>query len=960
VRFVADLHIHSHLSRATSKDLDLERLHLWAQRKGIGVVGTGDFTHPGWMAELEDKLVPAEGGLYTLRPDLAAAVDQEVPPACRGPVRFMLTVEISSIYKRDERVRKVHNLVHVPDLEAARRVAGALGRLGNIQSDGRPILGVDSRDLLEITLTCSEDAFLVPAHIWTPWFSALGAQSGFDSIAECFRDLAGHIFAAETGLSSDPAMNWRLSALDRYALVSSSDAHSPEKLGREASLFDCEPTFFGIRDALRDRREGFVGTIEFFPEEGKYHFDGHRNCEVSLAPAEAQAAGYLCPACGKRLTGGVATRVAALADRAEGYRPPGAKPFHSLVSLRSLLGEVTGTGASSVRVQKAYHRLLARMGPELTLLTGADETDLGREAPPLLDEALRRMRRGQVQVRAGFDGEYGVIRMFDQEELRRLTSQTSFGFTPAPAAIEAPPPPRLPVAVPVPLPRAVEGGLNAAQAEVIEHPGGPLLVRAGPGTGKTRTVVQRIARLVRERGVSPRSITAITFTRKAAGELRERLTGLLGADGERVAALTFHALGLELLRAFPTEAGLPADFTVLDEEGRRKVVERVAAECGPEGPRPARLGEAISWAKAHLHRREDLPPPLADLIDAYQRALALQSAVDHDDLVTRAVRLLEGCPAALGEARQRARHLFVDEYQDVNAAQDRLVRLLAPPDQEVDVCAVGDPDQAIYGFRGADPAHFGRFAADYAAVKSVELTLNYRSSPEVLRAADWVMARSPGRPPRALQATAASGPAVERLVVSDEYAEAEAIAADIERALGGTSLESILAGRADGDDDSQLAFHDVAVLVRLTAQADVLAEVFTREGIPFHRAGGDGLGPASAVEAEIEPQKVALLTLHAAKGLEFALVFLAGCEAPLLPLDWPGLRTDREEERRLLYVGMTRARRRLVLTSAHRRRLFGRQVDCAPTPFLEGVPAELISVRRTAPRPRRARQLPLF
>ena len=270
MRFVADLHIHSYLSRATSRDLNLPTLHRVAQWKGITLLGTGDFTHPRWFAELKEQLVPAEPGLFALRPDLAREIDQTVPPACRRPVRFVLQVEISNIYKRGDKVRKVHNLVFAPDLDSAARLAARLAAIGNIQSDGRPILGVDSRDLLELVLDSSPDAFLIPAHVWTPWFSALGAQSGFDAIADCYRDLADHIFAVETGLSSDPAMNWRLSALDRYALVSSSDAHSPEKLGREANLFNCDLSYFGVREALRGPRSGFVGTVEFFPEEGKY------------------------------------------------------------------------------------------------------------------------------------------------------------------------------------------------------------------------------------------------------------------------------------------------------------------------------------------------------------------------------------------------------------------------------------------------------------------------------------------------------------------------------------------------------------------------------------------------------------------------------------------------------------------------------------------------------------------
>jgi DNA helicase-2/ATP-dependent DNA helicase PcrA len=651
------------------------------------------------------------------------------------------------------------------------------------------------------------------------------------------------------------------------------------------------------------------------------------------------------------MTGGVMSRVAALADRSDGFRPEGAKPFHSLVPLRELIGEVVDAGPGSLRVQRVWERLLARVGPELSVLTAAPCEDVAREAPPLLDEALRRVRRGEVQVRAGYDGEYGVVRVFDEAERRRLLAQTSFAFSFARRAAPVTPP--APVAIPAPVPRpVVRSGLDEPQARVVEHGEGPLLVMAGPGTGKTRAVVQRIARLIRERGVSARAITAITFTRKAAGELRERLAALLGPAAAPLCALTFHAFGLELLRAFPAAAGLPADFTILDDEGRQRLVEGVLAETAADLT-PARTVQAIARAKAEL---APAPPPFADLHAAYERALAAQGCVDQDDLVARAVRLLEQSAEALAHARDRARYLFVDEYQDVNTAQDRLVRLLAPPEPTSNLCVVGDPDQAIYGFRGADPAHFARFARDYPAT-TLALTRNHRSSRTVVRAASAVIAASAGRTPRPLESIGEEGPRVLRLLAADEQAEGGAIAAEIERAVGGMSLEGIAAGRGDGE--ATLAFHDVAVLVRLTAQADVLAELFTREGIPFHRAGGDGVSaPATTLEAEIEPQKVALLTLHASKGLEFPLVFIAGCEDGLLPLAFPSCQL--EEERRLLYVGMTRARQRLVLTSAHRRRLFGRRLEPRPSPFLAALPAELLEERLQAARPRRPRQLGLF
>ena len=288
--FYADLHIHSKYSRATSKDCDLKHLAYWARKKGIAVVGTGDFTHPVWIAELKEQLVPAEPGLFRLKPDLEKEVSAMLPPACQGTTRFMLSVEISTIYKKGEKTRKIHHLLYAPDFPSAERIIQSLSKIGNLKSDGRPILGLDSRHLLEITLESGPGSYLVPAHIWTPWFAALGSKSGFDAIDECYADLAAHIFAVETGLSSDPEMNWRVSSLDRFRLVSNSDAHSPQKLGREACVFDTELDYFAIRTAL-ETGHGYEGTLEFFPEEGKYHLDGHRNCNVRLLPNETKQLG---------------------------------------------------------------------------------------------------------------------------------------------------------------------------------------------------------------------------------------------------------------------------------------------------------------------------------------------------------------------------------------------------------------------------------------------------------------------------------------------------------------------------------------------------------------------------------------------------------------------------------------------------------------------------------------------
>jgi len=413
--FVADLHVHSKHSRATSRDLDLEHLYLWAARKGVGVVGTGDCVHPVWLAEIRDKLVPDNGGLFRLKPEIEDALAATLPPSCRRPVRFMLSTEISTIYGKGGKTRKVHHLIYAADLASADRLAASLGRIGNIASDGRPILGLDSRDLLEIALESGPDSYLVPAHIWTPWFAALGSKSGFDSIADCYGDLAPHIFAVETGLSSDPEMNWRVSSLDRYRLVSNSDAHSPGKLGREATRFSCEADYFSIRRAL-ETGDGYVGTVEFFPEEGKYHMDGHRACGVRLTPKETLALGGRCPVCGRPVTVGVAHRIEALADRDAAVPPATAGAVESLVPLPEILGEIAGVGPASKAVAAAYERTTAALGPELALLGEVPAEDVAR-CDPLLGEAVARLRAGSVIHDPGYDGQYGTIRLFAQGEL---------------------------------------------------------------------------------------------------------------------------------------------------------------------------------------------------------------------------------------------------------------------------------------------------------------------------------------------------------------------------------------------------------------------------------------------------------------------------------------------------------------------------------------------------------------
>ncbi len=412
-QYIADFHVHSYLSRATSKESNLEYYYKFAQLKGIDVVGTGDFTHPVWLEELEKKLIPCDNKLFILNPEIGKEITKDVPVSCRKKdVHFILTSEISCIYKKNGKTRKIHVLVFVPEFSVVKKINSILDKIGNIKSDGRPILGLDVRNLLEIVLESHPLSFMVPAHIWTPHFSLFGACSGFDTIEECFEDLTPHIFALETGLSSDPPMNYRLSCLDRFTLISNSDAHSPRNLARESNILDGEKSFQSIRDAL-NTGNGFLGTLEFFPEEGKYHYDGHRSCKVNLAPDETIARKGICPVCEKQVTVGVMHRVELLADRKIGKRAINAKLFENLIPLPEIISEAVKTGSNSKKVQAVYFKLLNTIGNELYILRKSPIDEIKKQGYSLIAEGIQRMREGKVDVHAGYDGEYGKIKVLN-------------------------------------------------------------------------------------------------------------------------------------------------------------------------------------------------------------------------------------------------------------------------------------------------------------------------------------------------------------------------------------------------------------------------------------------------------------------------------------------------------------------------------------------------------------------
>ncbi|MFA5271057.1 MAG: endonuclease Q family protein [Candidatus Omnitrophota bacterium] len=408
MQFVADFHIHSKYSRATSKDMEIPQLAKWARLKGINLLGTGDFTHHLWLQELKKYLgTEDQKGLFSYE-----------------GVHFILTAEISSIYSQNGKVYRVHNVVMAPSFGVVEEINKALSKLGNLASDGRPILGISCIKLAEELSKISKDIMLVPAHIWTPWFSVFGSNSGFNSLEDAFGKYVGNITALETGLSSDPAMNWRLSKLDKYSLISNSDSHSPQRIGREANVFDCAMDYYEIKKVLevKDNKK-FLYTIEFFPEEGKYHFDGHRNCDLRLSPSETKKYKGICPRCAKPLTKGVLNRVEELADRPQGYIPENNIGYKSMVSLDEIIADIKGVDKKSKAVLREYLEIVPAFGSEFDILVNATEKELFSKLPEKIAEGIKRVREGRLKIEPGYDGEYGEIKIFgiDDKKNEQLT-----------------------------------------------------------------------------------------------------------------------------------------------------------------------------------------------------------------------------------------------------------------------------------------------------------------------------------------------------------------------------------------------------------------------------------------------------------------------------------------------------------------------------------------------------------
>ncbi len=1024
--YIADLHIHSRYSRATSRECTPEHLELWARRKGIHIVGTGDFTHPAWREELKEKLTPAEDGLYVLKEEYR--ISDGITPDTFLP-RFVITGEISSIYKKNDRVRKVHSLILLPGLEAAEVVSKKLELIGNIHSDGRPILGLDCHSLLEILLELCPESVYVPAHIWTPHFSLFGAFSGFDTVEECFEDLSPYIHAMETGLSSDPPMIWRVSALDKYQLISNSDAHSPAKLGREANLLDIALSYAGLREAIQTGK-GLYGTIEFFPEEGKYHMDGHRKCNLCLTPQETLKYNNKCPVCGKKITIGVSHRIEQLADRDEGFVRKNAKAFESLVPLPEVIGASMGRSAESRAVQKEYQNLLLRLGPEFEILRTIPTEEIQRVTGSRIAEGISRLRAGEVERIPGFDGEYGTIHLFREEELASAEGQMDFfsmlgvgleekkkaeivreiAVSARETAVEESVPP-VPESESVPGTPSVSATaeLNPLQDEAVRAVDRRIAVIAGPGTGKTKTLISHLLYLLRNRKVKPGEITAVTFTNQAAAEMRERLQKQLGSR-RRLQSMqigTFHAICLSVLKAHGLE------FSLLDEAEALEKARWVIEESGLT-VKPQVFLEQLSRLKSGVEQYED--EKLQKAFGLYQEILKNSRQMDFDDLLLETVKLMEHGDA---QTKKPFAYLLVDEFQDINPLQYRLMKAWNDGGRELFV--IGDPDQSIYGFRGADSGCFARLSQEFGEVRIVRLVENYRSAPEILNAALEVISHNPGEA-RTLHANRETCAPVRLVKAGSEMGEAIFVAKEISRMAGGIGMLEAHEAAETMEHRKIRGFGEIAVLYRTHRQGEILEKCLRQEGIPYVVAGRESFLADETVRASLgffrylenpaalpergtclrtlwnldeneismavmdgmaeklrpafqkkKPQKflelwmqemqleensamkklagmtvfyqtmpefltalclgvesdlkrcggrhytsetVTLMTLHGSKGLEFPVTFVYGVRGGMIPYENEKHPADKEEERRLFYVGMTRAKEELILTTS--------------------------------------------
>ncbi|WP_031480212.1 UvrD-helicase domain-containing protein [Maridesulfovibrio frigidus] len=1018
-RFIADLHIHSRFTRGANKAITPRLLAAWARVKGIDVIGTGDFTHPEWLHEIETHLVEDGSGLLALRD--SQNLENEIKwmdGPIAGQTRFMLQAEVDCRYKRFGKTRKVHNLVYMPDLESARKFNAKLDLYGNLESNGRPNLGIDSKQLLEIVLETSDRAFLVPAHIWTPMFSLFGSKQGFESITGCYGDLASEIFALETGLSSDPEMNWLISSLDKYRLMANSNAHSCEEIGREANVFSGDVSYEGIYRALRGEGLGhkFIGTVEFFPEEGKYHMDGHRQCGVMLDPHESKLRGWVCPVCGKLLTKGVYSRILERADRNEPVQPKGQPSFTSQIPLAELISEVVGTGPKSRNVMNIYGPLINEFGSELSVLQQVPIEDLKLQNGHLA-EGIRRMREGQIISNPGFDGQEGTISVYSAQERAEILGGAKFlvsrrevgdldngkGLANICKAGQQVKDCNDIIAV----------KFDEGQKKAIEAGPAPVLVLAGPGTGKTQVIMGRMKFLL-ERGTRARRILAVTFTHKAAQEINEKMTAMLGEDEILPRTDTIHSLAFEYWTSMFDQVPL-----ILDDESAQKVFRRANPQIN--GPRLKAAWKSLCLSREKM---EPLSEGMEILFSTYSQQKDHHNLVDYTDMLE--FWLAELCS---DKYIRRYTHFLIDEVHDLSPLQLEIIRKLADGEGDGEgFLAVGDPEQSIYGFRGAAGHVAEKFKAYWPDLIEMTLEDNYRSTQAVLDVSSFVSGKESN-----LKVHNKYESAVHLFSAPDSVRESSWIAERIKHLTGATNNTL-----GDPAGHGSLNPGDITVLVRFKDLMEPIRSLLKRQGIPcsmpetamfWHdsrvqillgavrrmlgfaedlddeapevpekviargpiglsaylsemppfdqlfweskpfremvkgfddKGGWSGLINWIHMQGELEQvlnkaEKVRIMTMHAAKGMEFEAVFIAGLDDGIVPFVGTDVLTgkfsggaiaaspDTEEERRLLYVGTSRAKKNLFLSHSAKRPLYNRTLRLPVSRFLKDIPEELVT-----------------
>jgi len=984
-----------------------------------------------------------------------------------------------SVVKKYDKVRKVHNCVFAPDFETVDKIQQKLSSLKfNITSDGRPILGFDSRDLLELLLEANDKNYFVPAHIWTPWFSALGSKSGFDSIKECYGDMAKYISAVETGLSTNAPMHWMCKFLDDYTLISNSDAHSPEKLGRNANIFNTQLSYDAIINAMRTGNpELFLGTIDLFPQEGKYFYDGHRKCNISWNPVETLKHNEICSVCGRKVTVGVMNRILQLSDREDVMKRKNRLPFYSIIPLKEILSEITGVGPSSKKVTNVYDSVLKKLGPELNILLNIPVDEINKKGGVILSEAIKRMRNQQVHIKEGFDGEYGRIKVFEKNEQKMFSKQeylfddfVSKTHTKSGNYLTSQVTEKQDISTfnfsikeykelkqqqksnqtelkqeelfsTKTLTNPVEE-LNNEQLKATQHFSGPLIIIAGPGTGKTKTLTCRIANLIKNKNVKPENILALTFTNKAANEMKERLLNLLNdkAIVTKIQISTFHGFGFSVIKKYYEKTGRNEHFSIIDNDDKKIILNKT---LGITKSNLKKTINAITKAKQNLKTPEQLEDKeLTKIFKDYETILQEQDIFDIDDMIYHSVRLWLAHPEILSYYKEKYKWVFVDEYQDTNFAQYQMLRLLKP-DKNSNLCVTGDPNQAIYGFQGADVQYIKKFTSDYPDATQYYLKKSYRCSDNILKASENIVKNKTAQNTQMLKGLH-KGVKIKIIQNNTEKSEAEFVARTIENMLGGLGFFSIDSNITQGDENTEIkGLSDFVILCRIKNQMKSVEKALNDHSIPFQTIENipffkqkpvsyiidllklsvntentflrnklvenkiiTDLGLAKIIEdvnkqhsvkdkalyiidnylsdekSENEilfknftditddfkddldnflrfvalgtgidtykpkTEKVTLMTLHSAKGLEFKCVFIVGCENGLIPYSvFETQKTDIDEEKRLLYVGMTRAESFLFLSCAKKRFIFGKEYHLTKSHFISNIEKELIELQ---------------